>query len=174
MTEVKESFTVCIMVKLLRRTGRERKVSDEYGTPLHIYNALNQIYKFELDVCASKKNHKHSNYYTIKEDGLEQPWSRMNFCNPPYSNILPWYEKALEEAVKGNKTVFLSKWDHSTRHGYLAMKYFKEIQFIKERIQFEGADVRCNFPCFIGLVTLQRTISATYKIVTFKNLEPVK
>ena len=143
------------MVDIVRRKGRERKESDEYGTPIHIYNYFHSVFNFDMDVCASKKNHKHENYITIKQDALnpKTPWGKSNWCNPPYSNILPWYERAINEAETNRATtVFLSKWDHSTKHGQLALKHFRKIYFIAERIKFEGADQTCNFPCFIGIL----------------------
>lgn len=143
------------MVDIIKRTAKKSKESDEYGTPRWIYDYVDKIFNFDMDVCASKKNHKHENYITIKQDALnpKTPWGIRNWCNPPYSNILPWYERAIKEAdMHGAMTVFLSKWDHSTKHGQLVLREFNLIFFIAERIKFEGADSSCNFPCFIGVV----------------------
>jgi|SRR6267378_1365635 len=40
-------------------------------------------------------------------DGLAIPWTRRNYCNPPYSDKVPWIKKAIEEAKFGNMTVML-------------------------------------------------------------------
>lgn len=148
-------YTVRNMVKLTKRTGLSREQSDEYGTPLAIYAALNKEFRFDMDVCASARNYKHKKYLTKKEDALnpDTKWGKRNFCNPPYSDIQPWYERAVMEVINNDAlTVFLSKWDHSTRHGIMALRHFKEIRLVMHRIQFEGASACCNFPLFVGVV----------------------
>ena len=34
-------------------------------------------------------------------DGLQVSWGERAFCNPPWCNIRPWVEKALQERDKG-------------------------------------------------------------------------
>ena len=40
-------------------------------------------------------------------NGLDIPWKKRNYVNPPYSDKLPWIRKAIEEQTKGNMTVML-------------------------------------------------------------------
>lgn len=40
-------------------------------------------------------------------DGLKMNWTKHNYCNPPYSDKIPWIKKAIEEQKKGNMTVML-------------------------------------------------------------------
>ena len=47
-------------------------------------------------------------------DGLMRPWGDPTFCNPPYSNPLPWVQKAIHEAGEGHRVVMLLKHDSST------------------------------------------------------------
>ena len=53
------------------------------------------------------------------KDGLELPWSQYHdqiFVNPPYSNPLPWVEKAImERALNPCVIVMLLKHDSSTQ-----------------------------------------------------------
>jgi len=42
-----------------------------------------------------------------KFDGLKIPWMPRNYCNPPYSDKIPWIKKAIDEKEKGNITVML-------------------------------------------------------------------
>ena len=54
---------------------------------------------FTIDVAASDENAKCDRYYTREDDGLRQPWAgEAVWCNPPYSQIRPWVEKAWAEA----------------------------------------------------------------------------
>ena len=48
-------------------------------------------------------------------DGLQIDWGEKTFVNPPYSNPLPWIEKAIEESNKGKMIVMLLKVDTSTK-----------------------------------------------------------
>lgn len=68
---------------------------DDRATPPEVFDPLNERFGFTIDVAASVHNAKCERYYTIDDDGLEQDWSGERvFCNPPYSSIEPWVEKA--------------------------------------------------------------------------------
>lgn len=49
-----------------------------------------------------------------KTDGLIRDWIDPTYCNPPYSNPLPWVKKALAESRKGKRVVMLLRHDSST------------------------------------------------------------
>ena len=44
---------------------------------------------------------------------LESEWAMYNYCNPPYSNKIPWIKKAIEEMNKGKFTIMLLPQDTS-------------------------------------------------------------
>ncbi len=49
-------------------------------------------------MAALPHNAKRPRYYTPAENGLAQPWDGERvWCNPPYSSIEPWLEKAWAE-----------------------------------------------------------------------------
>lgn len=48
--------------------------SDEWETPLSLFNELNKEFHFDLDPCATDDNKKCSNYYTKEQDGLSRKW----------------------------------------------------------------------------------------------------
>jgi hypothetical protein len=48
-------------------------------------------------------------------DGLTISWGEKTFCNPPYSNPLPWVKKAIRESREGKTVVMLLKHDSSTK-----------------------------------------------------------
>lgn len=61
--------------------------NDDWATPLKHFNKLNEIFKFDVDVCASDDNHKCDHYFNkYNRPALSQDWRGMRcFDNPPYS-----------------------------------------------------------------------------------------
>lgn len=71
---------------------------DELGTDPAFFTKLNARFHFTIDVAASEHNAKCERYFDKEANGLAQPWaSERVFCNPPYSDIRPWVEKAWDE-----------------------------------------------------------------------------
>jgi len=74
--------------------------STEWETPQEFYDALDKLYKFNLDPCATHENAKCDNYFTKDQDGLSKDWHAIVYnpeykspyiqlpgrvyCNPPY------------------------------------------------------------------------------------------
>lgn len=52
---------------------------------------------FDLDVAACAEAYCAPRYYTVKDDGLRQPWDGRVWCNPPYSDIAPWVRRACQQ-----------------------------------------------------------------------------
>jgi phage N-6-adenine-methyltransferase len=59
---------------------------------------LARVAGFDLDVAANNDNAVAPTWYTLNDDGLEGVWSGRVWCNPPYSDIRPWVEKACRSA----------------------------------------------------------------------------
>mgnify|MGYP001606553347 CR=1 FL=1 len=74
---------------------------DDLGTDPALFAEWDAIYHFTLDVAASHANAKCERYLTKEDaplDGLGQTWAGERvWCNPPYSAIRPWVEKAWAE-----------------------------------------------------------------------------
>lgn len=51
---------------------------------------------FDLDVAACAESHLAAKFYTKADDGLTKPWLGWVWCNPPFSDIAPWVERAWE------------------------------------------------------------------------------
>jgi len=125
--------------------------SDEWSTPWWIYNELDAEFHFDLDPCSTDENCKCEHYYTLADDGLSKSWSGYNvFCNPPYSQIAMWVEKAYMESRKPNTVVVMlipSRTDTRWFHNYIYHK--AEIRFIKGRLKFGNAIYNAPFPSMV-------------------------
>ncbi len=71
--------------------------SNDHYTPKWVFDLL-QL-EFDLDVASppdgvpwipAKK------FFTQEDDGLAQKWEGLIWCNPPFSNILPWVNRLNE------------------------------------------------------------------------------
>ena len=79
------------------KRGPSDEVDDRGTDPAFIASLEDRFGKFTLDVAAAPHNAKAPAYYTRQEDGLTQPWTGRVWCNPPYSDIRSWVEKAWSE-----------------------------------------------------------------------------
>lgn len=48
--------------------------TDQWATPIDVFNKLDSIFGFQTDVCADANNAKCENYYTEDMNGLYQTW----------------------------------------------------------------------------------------------------
>lgn len=120
--------------------------SNEWGTPLDLFAALNQEFRFGVDVCATPELAKCERYFTPEQDGLAQKWTGNCWMNPPYGDqIGRWIEKA-HQSSKGTATVVCLVparvdtgwwWDHCL---------FGEIRFLRGRLRFGNAEAGAPFP----------------------------
>lgn len=79
------------------RRGALDKVDDR-RTPRSLFDPLNEEFEFTLDVAASAENALTDRYYDLEVNGLAQSWGGERvWCNPPYSDLRPWVEKAQRE-----------------------------------------------------------------------------
>jgi len=125
--------------------------SDEWATPQEMFDKLDAEFGFTLDPCATAENHKCGKYYTIEDDGLEKSWNGETvFCNPPYSQIDKWVEKAWYESRKDNTTVVLlipSRTDTKYFHNFILNR--SEIRFVKGRLKFGDSKNSAPFPSMV-------------------------
>jgi site-specific DNA-methyltransferase (adenine-specific) len=73
-------------------------------------------------------------------------WNSPCFVNPPYSEILPWMEKAALEARAGKTVVLLVPARTDTRWWHEFAMKAKEIRFIRGRLKFGNAKTGAPFP----------------------------
>lgn len=85
-----------------------------------------------------------------QRNGLEEDWQRVNYMNPPYSQMEAWLTKAVSEWKKEKTVVALlpartnTNWFHD-----LCIKYASEIRFIRQGIKFQGYKKKSPFPVAI-------------------------
>ena len=125
--------------------------SDEWATPQVLFDELNDEFHFDLDVCATDANHKCDNYFTKEDDGLQKNWGGYRvFCNPPYSEVCKWVEKAFYETKQENTLVVVlipSRTDTKYFHDYIYHR--SEIRFVKGRVKFGDSKQGAPFPSMI-------------------------
>ena len=83
-------------------------------------------------------------------DGLKIPWKLRTYVNPPYSDPLPWVEKAIQESKKGNVVVMLLRADSSTRY-FQRCQEEGEVLYFGRRIKFNG-----KTPYFASMLVIFR------------------
>lgn len=132
--------------------------SVEWSTPGDIYHWLDEQFHFELDVCATRHNHKCPRYFTRETDGLAQSWAGACFMNPPYRVIEPWMQKAVASARNGATVVCLIPVRSDTVWWHDTIPYAAEVWLLNGRLSFTKHDSRGNpvegtsnaaFPCAV-------------------------
>ena len=48
--------------------------TDNWSTPQHVFDELNDEFHFNLDPCTDNQNHKCDKFYTKEDNGLLQDW----------------------------------------------------------------------------------------------------
>ncbi len=119
--------------------------SDEWCTPKWLAEALGP---FDIDPCSNASSHIVSlakNGLCWGGDGLADSWRNESvFCNPPYSDVLPWARKL---AAHQGPWCALVKLDPSTRWWAALMEACPTVAPFRKRLKFEGAQsMTANFP----------------------------
>ncbi|HGJ5855238.1 MAG TPA: phage N-6-adenine-methyltransferase [Arsenophonus nasoniae] len=117
---------------------------DRWRTPIEVFKTLDAEFGFKLDAAADESNTLCKAFLTEQQDALKCDWNSDGaiFCNPPYSKIMPWVNKAAEQCRKQNQTiVMLLPSDTSTAWFYEGLNTADEIRFITEgRLSFVSAE----------------------------------
>ena len=123
--------------------------SDEWFTPQNFFDEINKEFNFTLDVAATVDNTKCKKFFTIKDNGLIQNWEGVIWCNPPYSDIKLWVEKAYNESLKGTKIVLLIPVRTDTKYFHSFIYNKAELRFIKGRLKFSDSRNSAPFPSML-------------------------
>lgn len=134
--------------------------SNEWATPQDFFDELNKEFKFTLDPCSTKENHKCDKFYTIEDDGLSKDWSNeVVFMNSPYGgHTRDWIKKAYEESLKGAIVVCLivSSTDRTYWHDFIFPRA-AEIRFIRGRLKFGDSKMSAPFASAVVVFDESRT-----------------
>jgi len=125
--------------------GKFESASQEWETPLGLFDALDKYFDFNFDLAADSDNKKCERFFSKKDNALSKNWVGRCWLNPPYggsgeNKLAIWVEKAYNESRKKNCSVTMlipartnTNWWHD-----FCMKA-NEIFLIKGRPKFGGA-----------------------------------
>lgn len=152
-----------------------------WETPPALFSRLNEVFHFNLDVCAEHHTAKCSSYFVrpadceycggrgfvegpgdgfstqsypcLRCDGLRQPWAPHRcWLNPPYGRAMPpWLERAGQESRKGALVVALIPDDTSTRWYHDLVHGKAQVQPLDGRVKFVGAPGMPNFGSLLAI-----------------------
>lgn len=115
-----------------------------WRTPPELWGRMNRIWQFYMDAAASTQSalcglwcgpdHPHTN----RRDGLSADWASRTYCNPGFSNITPWLEKAHNEVRRRgiDLAVVMTHVQTSSRWFCDWAMRSDEIIFLTPRVQF--------------------------------------
>ena len=135
------------MDKTLFPTG-----NTEWETPQDFFDILNRVFRFDIDVCATRKNAKCKRYFTFELNGLAQDWIGTVWCNPPYDRSIDrWLKKANQSHEQGATVVMLLPARTDTRwiHEYVFGK--AQVIFLKGRLKFGNSSHSAPFPSMLAI-----------------------
>lgn len=108
---------------------------DCWQTPLELFKPIDDKYNFEVDVCASAENALCEYFWTVDDDCLQKDWGDGGgfvWCNPPYSNPLPFVEKCQQYGY----AVMLLNQDTSTKWAKIVFEKASKVILLSDRVRF--------------------------------------
>ena len=133
-----------------KNTAAQRAQSDMRRTPQDFFDRLDREFHFTLDAAAGHEEgmHKCERYFTLDDDALQQSWATESavFCNPPYSGIRPWIEKAYEESERHRiPVVLIVPSSTGLRWWAWAFERAAEMRFVTGHMSFTDNKNRATF-----------------------------
>lgn len=118
------------------------EIRDLWQTPKFVFDYYNRRFNFNCDVAANYENKLVDIYIDENTNALQVEWQSRNWCNPPFSNIQPWIDKAIEQKREGRCTVMLLPADTSVKWFKAAFDNCSECHFISGRLSFINAETQ--------------------------------
>ncbi len=125
----------------------------DWETPQLLFDRLNAVHNFTLDVCADSWNYKCAKYFDRAVDGLAQSWQGETcWMNPPYGgkSVKVWMKKAYDEFTNNGASVVClvpARTDTVWWHTYATKA--THIEFIKGRLKFSQHKDSAPFPSVV-------------------------
>jgi phage N-6-adenine-methyltransferase len=122
---------------------------DDRATSPEVFGPLDARFSFTLDVAASAHNTKCERFFSIADDGLEQSWAGERvWCNPPYSDVGSWVEKAWAESETAELIVLLLPANRTEQNWWQEMiEPYRDrpgsmlrVEFLRGRLRFIAHD----------------------------------
>ncbi len=127
----------------------------EWATPQALFDRLDAVWRFTVDVAADAGNAKCARFYDEAADGLAQSWAgERAWCNPPYGRgIGRWVEKAAQ-SVKADPSIVVlmlvpSRTDVAWFHDHCLHNPDCAVEFLRGRLKFGDAKVGAPFPSML-------------------------
>ncbi len=126
------------------KSNTSEVIRDLYQTPKQLFETLDLEFGFNCDIASSDENHFCEDWITQEENALKygRSWGGVNWCNPPYSNIMPWVEATILKHKQGITTVMLVPADTSVKWFKEAFDSCNEVRFISGRLSFINAETQ--------------------------------
>ena len=143
--------------KAARRSVHFRSDTCEWATPQDLFDELDAEFHFGLDVCATSDNAKCGRYFTRHDNGLQQEWLGVCWCNPPYGRTIgQWVQKAAAAAASGSTVVCLlpARTDTAWWQDIVARH---EVRFLRGRVKFGGSENSAPFPSAVVVMRPSRS-----------------
>jgi hypothetical protein len=175
-------------MKNLSASNTQESQKDLAQTPAWFVDSASDllgINQFELDVCALDATSKAGYCFSLSErneDALALDWDLWNWCNPPFSNVQSFVEKAISQSTTGYRnTAMLMPNNPETVYCRHAKQWADTIIEMPFRLKFlkpdgskfldsKGKEQTPQFSCLLavftplGLVTPTRTIYHDFRI----------
>lgn len=150
------SATVVSFPSTVRRwknggTEGRPKWRDCWRTPPALFDLLDARFKFTVDAACTSENALCSERLAVDlgHDAFLEDWGPVGssvWCNPPYSCLRPWLDRAALQAMAGRTVVALIPCDTSTRYwSEVVATLAWRVIFLVGRVRFvrpDGTDHR--------------------------------
>jgi phage N-6-adenine-methyltransferase len=133
------------MMNTEHKSNTAAEIKDLWQTPKFVFDYYNERFEFAYDLAASDKNSLCGLYCTKEDSAFNRDQasflSGAVFCNPPYSNIMPWVMMCRDIAKESCiPVVMLIPADTSVKWFKLAFENCTECHFISGRLSFINAE----------------------------------
>lgn len=103
--------------------------NDNFQTPDNLFDQLNDIFDFTLDVACTLEDCKCKQglFFDKGIDALKTSWGKHRvFCNPPFSKKADFIQKAYNEVINGNTPIVVMVLPSNCQDSKAFQKYIKK------------------------------------------------